>query len=93
MILPKKRDPRFITLRRGGTLQDADHQLLALWAADCAEHVLHFFEEVRPPDYATKAVGLYSNKNSWTTAFTGNMNVWLGRAICGICGQFSSTLC
>lgn len=50
MILPKKRDPRFITVRRGGTLQDADHQLLALWAADCAAHVLHLFEAVRPDD-------------------------------------------
>ena len=50
MILPKKRDPRFITLRRGGTLQDADHYLLARWAADCAAHVLHLFEEVRPDD-------------------------------------------
>ncbi len=50
MILPKKRDPRFITLRRGGTLQDADHHLLALWAADCAAHVLPLFEAVRPTD-------------------------------------------
>lgn len=50
MILPKQRDPRFITVRRGGTLLDADHHLLALWAADCAEHVLPFFEEVRPDD-------------------------------------------
>src|SRR6476661_7779234 len=50
MILPKKRDPRFITIRRGGALQDADHHLLALWAADCAEHVLHYFEAVQPDD-------------------------------------------
>jgi len=50
MILPKKRDPRFITLRRGGTLTDADHHLLALWAADCAEHVLPLFEAVMPHD-------------------------------------------
>jgi hypothetical protein len=50
MILPKKHDPRFITVRRGGTLQDADHHLLALWAADCAEHVLHLFEKVQPED-------------------------------------------
>lgn len=50
MILPKERDPRFITVRRGGTLQDSDHRLLAAWAADCAEHVLHFFEQVRPGD-------------------------------------------
>ena len=39
-----------ITVRRGGTLSDSHHQLLALWAADCAEHVLHFFEEVQPED-------------------------------------------
>lgn len=50
MILPKVRDPRFITVRRGGTLQDADHHLLAIWAADCAEHVLHLFEEIQPHD-------------------------------------------
>src|ERR1044072_9023749 len=50
MILPKKRDPRFITIRRGGTLTDSDHQLLALWAATCAEHVLHLFESTQPLD-------------------------------------------
>lgn len=50
MIMPKIRDPRFITIRRGGTLIDAHHHLLALWAADCAEHVLHFFEAVSPED-------------------------------------------
>ncbi|MGA7671441.1 MAG: putative immunity protein, partial [Nitrolancea sp.] len=50
MILPKVRDPRFVTIRRGGTLTDADHQLLALWAAACAEHVLHLFESVQPDD-------------------------------------------
>ena len=50
MILPKDRDPRFITVRRGGTLQDADHRLLAVWAADCAQHVLHFFEQTQPSD-------------------------------------------
>ena len=50
MILPKVRDPRFITIRRGGTLTDANHRLLALWAAACAEHVLHLFESVQPSD-------------------------------------------
>jgi immunity protein 5 of polymorphic toxin system len=50
MILPKVRDPRFITIRRGGTLTDSDHQLLALWAAACAEHVLHLFESAQPSD-------------------------------------------
>ena len=50
MILPKDRDPRFVTIRRGGTLTDSDHQLLALWAASCAEHVLDRFESARPED-------------------------------------------
>ena len=50
MILPKIRDPRLITIRRGGTLTDSDHHLLALWAAVCAEHVLPMFEAVRPAD-------------------------------------------
>ncbi|HEX3814407.1 MAG TPA: hypothetical protein VHX59_16345 [Mycobacteriales bacterium] len=50
MILPKIRDPRFVTIRRGGALTDSDHQLLALWAASCAEHVLEHFESARPRD-------------------------------------------
>jgi hypothetical protein len=31
-------------------LTDADHTLLALWAALCAEHVLHDFETAKPSD-------------------------------------------
>jgi hypothetical protein len=50
MILPTVRDPRLITVRRGGSLTDADHHLLALWAASCAEHVLHHFESSQPGD-------------------------------------------
>ena len=50
MIFSEPRDPRLITVRRGGTLSDTHHHLLALWAAACAEHVLHFFEEVQPED-------------------------------------------
>jgi hypothetical protein len=50
MILSKVRDPRLVTIRRGGTLTDSDHQLLALWAARCAEHVLDLFELARPED-------------------------------------------
>lgn len=50
MIMSEKRDPRLVTVRRGGTLQDADHHLLAVWAADCAEHVLPLFEQERPAD-------------------------------------------
>jgi len=37
-------------MRRGGTLTDPDHHLLAVWAADCAEHVLPYFEQARPGD-------------------------------------------
>ena len=50
MILSTVRDPRFVTIRRGGTLTDTDHRLLALWAASCAEHVLGLFESARPGD-------------------------------------------
>jgi hypothetical protein len=50
VILPKDRDPRFTTIRRGGTLTDPDHRLLALWAATCAEHVLHLYESALPSD-------------------------------------------
>ncbi len=55
MILPEVRDPRFITVRRGGSLTDADHHLLARWAADCAEHVLPLFEAERPDDPRPRA--------------------------------------
>jgi hypothetical protein len=50
LILPKERDPRLVTIRRGGSLTDDDHHLLALWAATCAEHVLGLFEAERPDD-------------------------------------------
>ena len=50
MIFSEPRDPRFITIRRGGSLTDDHHHLLALWAASCAEHVLHFFESAKPLD-------------------------------------------
>ena len=49
-ILPKDRDPRLITIRRGGTLTDEHHRLLADWALLCAEHVLYLFEDQRPDD-------------------------------------------
>jgi hypothetical protein len=49
-ILPKERDPRLITIRRGGTLTDEHHRLLADWALLCAEHVLHLFEDHQPGD-------------------------------------------
>jgi hypothetical protein len=39
-----------VTVRRGGTLEDTQHRLLAAWAADCAEHVLHYFSAQYPQD-------------------------------------------
>jgi len=50
MILPDVRDPRLVTIRRGGTLTDPVHHLLALGAAWCAEHVLPLFESAQPDD-------------------------------------------
>jgi len=52
MILPKERDLRLVTIRRGGTLTDDHHRLLALWSAECAEHVLPLFTAVAPEDLA-----------------------------------------
>ncbi|HEX3265273.1 MAG TPA: hypothetical protein VHR16_06350 [Candidatus Limnocylindrales bacterium] len=50
MILSRVRDPRLITIRRGGALTDDDHHLLAIWAARCAADVLPLFERERPGD-------------------------------------------
>lgn len=50
MILPESPDLRLVTVRRGGMLTDEHHHLLALWAADCAEHVLALFEATSPDD-------------------------------------------
>lgn len=47
------RDPRFVTLRRGGTLDDETHRLLARWAADCAARVLALFEHAMIPNEET----------------------------------------
>jgi hypothetical protein len=40
------RDPGFIAVHRGGPLGRESHALLARWAADCAQQVLPFFQEV-----------------------------------------------
>ena len=55
MILPRVRDPRLVTVRRGGSLTDEHHQLLALWAAACAEHVVTLFESECPSDPRPRA--------------------------------------
>jgi hypothetical protein len=50
VIFVEPRDPRLVTLRRGGLLTDEDHRRLAWWAGTCAEHVLPIFEAARPED-------------------------------------------
>lgn len=64
MILPAVRDPRLVTVRRGGTLTDEDHHRLALWAAECAEHVLPLFEAARPDDLRPRAA--IAAARAWT---------------------------
>lgn len=44
------RDQRFIAVHRGGLLEPKEHRLLALWAADCAEHALPLFSQEYPQD-------------------------------------------
>ena len=39
-----------MALHRGGLLDETTHRLLAVWAADCAEHVLPLFASVYPHD-------------------------------------------
>lgn len=39
------RDRRFVAAHRGGPLDIVKHRLLAIWAAECAEHVLPIFEQ------------------------------------------------
>jgi hypothetical protein len=78
VILPKERDPRLITIRRGGTLTDSDHHLLGLWAAACAEHVLHHFEAARPSD--TRRRLAIESIRAWTI---GEINMMDCRAIGG----------
>jgi hypothetical protein len=78
VILPQIRDPRFITVRRGGTLKDSDHRLLAMWAADCAEHVLHHFERARPKaDRPRRAIEL---GRTWAR---GEITWWEARTAAG----------
>ncbi len=45
-----RRNPRLVTVRRGGLLDDETHRVLALWAADCAHHVLGHFTSALPAD-------------------------------------------
>jgi hypothetical protein len=60
-----------LTVRRGGTLTDADHQLLALWAATCAERVLHLFESAQPGD--TRPREAIEQARAWARGEVGMM--------------------
>jgi hypothetical protein len=66
VILPAVRDPRMVTVRRGGTLTDEDHHRLAFWAAECAEHVLPLFEAARPDDLRPREA--IAGARSWAVA-------------------------
>jgi hypothetical protein len=50
-----RRDVRFVTVRRGGTLDDETHRQLAIWSADCAARVLELFECDHPGDGRPRA--------------------------------------
>ena len=78
MILSRIRDPRLITIRRGGTLTDDHHRLLALWAADCAEHVLAHFETAVPDDSRPRQA--IAAARAWTR---GEMAMMQARALGG----------
>jgi hypothetical protein len=80
-ILPTDRDPRLVTIRRGGTLTDEHHHRIARWAVDCAEHVLPIFERARPDDTRPRDAldvahawirGDVPMKTAHTTAFIAN---------------------
>ncbi|MBR7743489.1 hypothetical protein KC207_09335 [Phycicoccus sp. BSK3Z-2] len=69
MILPEVRDQRLVTVRRGGSLSEDHHHLLALWAAEVAEHVLPLFEQVRPDDPRPRAA--LEQVRSWVRGAAG----------------------
>lgn len=50
------RDRRFVAVHRGGPLTLEHHRKLAAWAADCAEHVLPFFEAISDDDRPRQAI-------------------------------------
>jgi GrpB-like predicted nucleotidyltransferase (UPF0157 family) len=50
------RDRRFVAVHRGGPLKISKHRLLAVWAANCAEHVLPVFTEGSSDDRPRRAI-------------------------------------
>jgi hypothetical protein len=57
------RDNRFVAVHRGGPLTIGKHHLLAIWAADCAEHVLPLFAACDSDDRPMRAV---ETARAWT---------------------------
>ena len=56
-ILPAERDPRLITMRRGGTLTDEHHRLLAEWAlAPGGGDLVQVWARTDPADRVSAAV-------------------------------------
>jgi len=52
------RDRRFVAVHRGGPLSPAEHRLLALWAAACAESVLPLYEAAASDGRPRNAIAL-----------------------------------
>jgi len=50
------RDHRFVAAHRGGPLDKDSHILLARWAADCADEVLHFFTQASDDERPKHAI-------------------------------------
>lgn len=78
MILAAERDPRLVTVRRGGSLTDDDHRLIARWAAACAAHVVHYFEAADPADSRPREA--IEAARAWAA---GDMGMMAARAVGG----------
>lgn len=50
------RDKRFVAKHRSGPLSTDEHRLMALWAADCAEHVLRIIYRIAAVQPAFEAI-------------------------------------
>ena len=58
------RDRRFVAEHRNGPLTIADHRLLASWATNCSEHVLHFLHAHSDDARPAKAI---ETARAWST--------------------------
>lgn len=58
---PNMRDRRFVAVHRGGPLDKPSHVFLTRWAADCAEEVLHLFQQHSTDERPEKAIEIDRN--------------------------------